>query len=118
MPRSEDRPTAAEAEADMRDDRNPMEMALDLNAWFGRAEDGSYVVHVGGYPSRQSLLVRSIEVARALVTILNLTDPGELDLILTCLIRAYGDKCVITDKLPQDDGYEPDDQWDDEDPAF
>lgn len=108
MTDSDDRPTRAEAEDDMRDNRTQLEKLLDLNAWFTRTGGGSYSVGTG-YPPSRSILVSSIEVARALVAILNLTDPTELQFIMTTLLRAYGEKCVALEHyVPELDDEDPD----------
>lgn len=112
----DDRPTRAEAEADARDDRTQLERVLDLQAWHSEA-GGKYAVHVG-YPTRQSFIVDSIEVARAVVTILNLSDPSELELITTSLLRAYGEKCIALEHyVPELDDTDPPD-WEDTDHPF
>lgn len=115
---NEDRPSRAEAEADARDDRTPVEEALHLGAFVTRcgAEDQHFAVDYGVYPF-SGFLVPSKQVGDAVVTILNETTPGDLDLIISVLVRAYGLKAVALEKLPPDEDEEQD-EWDDEDPAI
>lgn len=113
----EDRPTRAEAEADMRDDRTQLEKLMDLNAYVSRNEhDDGRVTHCVsiGYPTRQSTSVPSLEVGRALSTVINLTSPADLSLIISTLVRAYGEKCValehyVPEEWDEEDGDEADD---------